>query len=66
MFGPDRLDAVDECIEDACMEQSIVVDSEVVSGRAEGRRRSRTVEERRGIVEGAMSPAASVAQVARL
>ena len=48
------------------MEQSIVVDSEVVGGRGEGRRRWRTVEEKRRIVEAAMAPGASVAQVARL
>jgi transposase len=48
------------------MEQSIVVDSEVVGGRGEGRRRWRTVEEKRRIVEEAMAPGASVAQVARL
>lgn len=41
--------------------------SEVVGGgRAEGRRRWRTVEEKRQIVEEAMVPGASVAQVARL
>lgn len=48
------------------MEQSIVVDSEVVGGRPEGRRRWRTVEEKRRIVEEAMAPGASVAQVGRL
>jgi transposase len=48
------------------MEQSIVTGSEVVGGRAEGRRRWRTVEEKRRIVEEAMVPGASVAQVARL
>ncbi len=42
------------------------MDPEVVSGRAEGRRRWRTVEEKRRIVEEAMAPGASVAQVARL
>jgi transposase len=66
VFGPDRLDVVDEYVDDACMEQSLVVDSEVVGGRAEGRRRWRTVEEKRRIVEEAMAPGASVAQVARL
>lgn len=66
MFGPGRLDVADECVDDACMEQSIVVDSEVVGGRADGRRRWRTVEEKRRIVEEAMAPGASVAQVARL
>lgn len=66
MFGPGRLDVVDECVDDACMEQSIVLDSEVVGGRAERRRRWRTVEEKRRMVEEAMAPGASVARVARL
>lgn len=48
------------------MEQSIVVGAEVVAGGAEPRRRWRTVEEKRRIVEEAMMPGASVAQVARL
>lgn len=48
------------------MEQSIVVGAEVVAGGTEPRRRWRTVEEKRRIVEEAMVPGASVAQVARL
>jgi transposase len=47
------------------MEQGIVADSELVVP-AERRRRWRTVEEKRWIVEEAMMPGASVAQVARL
>lgn len=65
MFGLERLDAEDECVDDACMEQSIVVDAEVVGIRVEGRRRWRAVEEKRRIVEEAMASGASVAQVAR-
>lgn len=42
------------------------MDSEVSGGGAEGRRRWRTVAEKRRIVEEAMAPGASVAQVARL
>jgi transposase len=48
------------------MEQSIVVGAEVVAGSTEPRRRWRTVEEKRRIVEEAVVPGASVAQVARL
>jgi transposase len=48
------------------MEQSIAVGSEVAVRSAEPRRRWRTVEEKRRIVEEAMAPGASVAQVARL
>jgi len=48
------------------MEQSIVAGSEVGVGTTEPRRRWRTVEEKRRIVEEAMVPGASVAQVARL
>ena len=47
------------------MEQSIAADSELVGGRVDGRRRWRTIEEKRRIVEKAMAPGASVAQVAR-
>lgn len=38
------------------MERGIVADSEPVSGRADGRRRWRTVEEKRRIVEEATMP----------
>lgn len=48
------------------MEQSIAVGSEVAVRSTEPRRRWRTVEEKRRIVEEAMVPGASVAQVARL
>jgi transposase len=48
------------------MEQSIVGDSELVGGRAERRRRWRTVEEKRRIVEETLAPGSSVSQVARL
>lgn len=48
------------------MEQSIVAGSEVAVGSTEPRRRWRTVDEKRRIVEEAMQPGASVAQVARL
>lgn len=48
------------------MEQSVAVGSEVAVRSAEPRRRWRTVEEKRRIVEEAMVPGASVAQVARL
>ena len=65
MFGLDRLDVFDPGVDDACMEQSIVVDSGVVGGRGR-RHRWRTVEEKRQIVEAALAPGASVAQVARL
>lgn len=64
MFGPHRLDVVGEWIDDGCMGQSLVVDSEVVRGRVEGRRRLWTVEDKQWIVEEAMAPGASVAQVA--
>lgn len=47
------------------MEQRIAADSELVGGRVDGRRRWRTIEEKRRIVEKAMAPGASVAQVAR-
>ena len=55
-----------EEVDDACMEQSIVEDSELVGGRAERRRRWRTVEEKRRIVEETLAPGSSVSQVARL
>ena len=55
-----------EEVDDACMEQSIVGDSELVGGRAERRRRWRTVEEKRRIVEETLAPGSSVSQVARL
>lgn len=48
------------------MGQSIAVGSEVAVRSAEPRRRWRTVEEKRRIVEEAMAPGASVAQVARV
>jgi len=49
-----------------CMDQSTVVDSELVGGRVERIRRWRTVEEKRRIVEETLASGASVAQVARL
>jgi transposase len=48
------------------MEQNTVAGSEVVVGSTEPRRRWRTVEEKRRIVEEAMAPGASVSKVARL
>lgn len=48
------------------MEQRAVTGSEVVVGSSEPRRRWRTVEEKRRIVEEAMAPGASVSKVARL
>lgn len=48
------------------MEQSIVAGSEVAVGSTEPRRRWRTVEEKRRIVEETLVRGASVAQVARL
>jgi transposase-like protein len=47
------------------MVQSIMADLELAGGRAERRRRSRTVEEQRRMVEEALAPGASVAEVAR-
>lgn len=44
----------------------VVAGSELVGGGAERNRRWRTVEEKRRIVEEALAPGASVAQVARL
>lgn len=48
------------------MEQSIAVDSDLVGEGAGRRRRWRTVEEKRRIVEEALAPGASVARVALL
>lgn len=48
------------------MEQRADAGSEVVVGSSEPRRRWRTVEEKRRIVEEAMAPGASVSKVARL
>lgn len=65
MFGRDRLDGIDRDVDDACMEPSIVADSEPAGGRGGQRRRWRRVEEKRRIEEERLSPGASVAQVAR-
>lgn len=48
------------------MEQTVVAGYEVTVGSTQPRRRWRTVEEKRRIVEAAMVPGASIAQVARL
>lgn len=66
MFGADRLDVVLMPVDDACMERSIVADSELVPGGAKRTRRWHTVEEKRRIVEETLISGASVSQVARL
>jgi|SRR5215469_14559535 len=65
-YGADRLDALEERVEDACMEQSIGASSELVGWGAERNRHWRTVEEKRRIVGEVLAPGASVAQVGRL
>lgn len=65
MFGDDRLDGIDRDVDDACMEPSIEADTELAGRRGGQRRRWRTVEEKRRIVEETLSPGSSVAQVAR-
>jgi transposase len=65
VFGDDRLDAGRWCVDDACMEQGIVLELEPTGGEIRGGRRWRTAEEKRRIVEETLEPGASVAAVAR-
>src|ERR1700730_13791006 len=53
-------------VEDACMERGIMSEAELVDNGAVRRRRWRTVEEKRRIVEATLVEGASVSQVARL
>ena len=60
------MDVERQDVDDACVEQTIVTGSELAGGGGERSRRWRTVEEKRRIVEEALEPSASVAQIMRL